>query len=333
MSVPMAVPQGADQRWSLDFVVDALADARRFRVLCVVDDFTREALATVPAHRSPSPPWSIGWQSTGCRLFTSCREREGHATHCSRPCRCSAGMGSPRVWTESRPVGDGGDEAYCGEEVAGGLVVAGGDGAEVLDATEGPLDDVAQPVSLGVVRDGDLARRGAGDDRDGAALSEEAAQMVGVVAFVADQFAWRCDSRDQDGSSGNVGDVAAGQEDRMRAALILAERVDLGGAPAARAADRLMAGVAVTPFFAPAAERCAFTAELSIIVTRGGSAQETSAAKMRCQSPRWLQRFQRLKTVVYGPYSGGKTRHRQPSRSRWMMPLITRRSFTRRGPV
>lgn len=44
---PMTVPQGADQRWSLDFVADALADGRRFRVLCVVDDFTREALATM----------------------------------------------------------------------------------------------------------------------------------------------------------------------------------------------------------------------------------------------------------------------------------------------
>lgn len=44
---PIAVPQGPNQRWSLDFVSDALADGRRFRVLCVVDDFTREALATV----------------------------------------------------------------------------------------------------------------------------------------------------------------------------------------------------------------------------------------------------------------------------------------------
>lgn len=44
---PMTVPQGADQRWSLDFVADALADGRRFRMLCVVDDFTREALATM----------------------------------------------------------------------------------------------------------------------------------------------------------------------------------------------------------------------------------------------------------------------------------------------
>ena len=44
---PMAIPQGANQRWSLDFVSDALSDGRRFRVLCVIDDFTRECLATV----------------------------------------------------------------------------------------------------------------------------------------------------------------------------------------------------------------------------------------------------------------------------------------------
>lgn len=44
---PMAIPQGANQRWSLDFVSDALADGRRFRVLCVIDDFSRECLAAV----------------------------------------------------------------------------------------------------------------------------------------------------------------------------------------------------------------------------------------------------------------------------------------------
>ena len=44
---PMTIPQGANQRWSLDFVSDALADGRRFRVLAVVDDFTRECLALV----------------------------------------------------------------------------------------------------------------------------------------------------------------------------------------------------------------------------------------------------------------------------------------------
>jgi len=44
---PMMVPQGPNQRWSLDFVSDALLDSRRFRILCVIDDFSRECLAAV----------------------------------------------------------------------------------------------------------------------------------------------------------------------------------------------------------------------------------------------------------------------------------------------
>ena len=44
---PMTLPQGPNQRWSLDFVADQLVDGRRFRVLVVVDDFTRECLALV----------------------------------------------------------------------------------------------------------------------------------------------------------------------------------------------------------------------------------------------------------------------------------------------
>jgi len=43
----MAIPQGVNQRWSLDFVSDTLIDGRRFRVLCVIDDFSRECLATI----------------------------------------------------------------------------------------------------------------------------------------------------------------------------------------------------------------------------------------------------------------------------------------------
>jgi putative transposase len=41
---PMSLPQGPNQRWSLDFVSDTLTDGRRFRILAVVDDFTRECL-------------------------------------------------------------------------------------------------------------------------------------------------------------------------------------------------------------------------------------------------------------------------------------------------
>jgi putative transposase len=45
---PMVLPSRANERWSLDFVSDTLTSGRRFRILCVVDDFTREALAVVP---------------------------------------------------------------------------------------------------------------------------------------------------------------------------------------------------------------------------------------------------------------------------------------------
>jgi putative transposase len=44
---PMVLPQAPNQRWSLDFVSDALADGRRFRILAVVDDFSRECLTLV----------------------------------------------------------------------------------------------------------------------------------------------------------------------------------------------------------------------------------------------------------------------------------------------
>jgi transposase InsO family protein len=38
----MAIPQGPNQRWSLDFASNALTNGRRFRILVVVDDFTSE---------------------------------------------------------------------------------------------------------------------------------------------------------------------------------------------------------------------------------------------------------------------------------------------------
>jgi putative transposase len=44
---PLSLPDGPNQRWSLDFVSDALSDGRRFRILAIVDDFTRECLALV----------------------------------------------------------------------------------------------------------------------------------------------------------------------------------------------------------------------------------------------------------------------------------------------
>lgn len=44
---PIEIPLGLNQRWSLDFVSDQLTDGRRFRILTVIDNCTRECLALV----------------------------------------------------------------------------------------------------------------------------------------------------------------------------------------------------------------------------------------------------------------------------------------------
>lgn len=47
MRALMAIPQWPNQRWSIAFVDNALSWERRFRVLAIVDNFTREVLALV----------------------------------------------------------------------------------------------------------------------------------------------------------------------------------------------------------------------------------------------------------------------------------------------
>lgn len=47
--VPRIAPHGPNQRWSMDFVHDRLADGRAFRVLTIVDEGTRESPTLVAA--------------------------------------------------------------------------------------------------------------------------------------------------------------------------------------------------------------------------------------------------------------------------------------------
>jgi putative transposase len=47
MRVPLLAAHRPNQRWSMDFVHDTLVDGRRFRILSVVDDYTRESLCLV----------------------------------------------------------------------------------------------------------------------------------------------------------------------------------------------------------------------------------------------------------------------------------------------
>ena len=45
--IPMWVPDGINQRWSVDFVSDQLANGRRFRVFSAIDDFTCECVVQI----------------------------------------------------------------------------------------------------------------------------------------------------------------------------------------------------------------------------------------------------------------------------------------------
>ena len=45
--MPLSLPTTINERWSRDFVADTLSKGRRFRMLGIVDDFSRECLTTV----------------------------------------------------------------------------------------------------------------------------------------------------------------------------------------------------------------------------------------------------------------------------------------------
>lgn len=47
---PLQLPSCANQVWSMDFVMDSLANGRRLKILTVVDDLTKESVLIEPAH-------------------------------------------------------------------------------------------------------------------------------------------------------------------------------------------------------------------------------------------------------------------------------------------
>lgn len=67
--VPLVVPNRVNERWSVDFVSDQLANGRRFRVFNVVDDFSRECILQVV-------DFSIGGQRLTRELDRLAAERQ-----------------------------------------------------------------------------------------------------------------------------------------------------------------------------------------------------------------------------------------------------------------
>lgn len=53
--ISASVPKRPNQRWSMDFLADSLADGRRLRTLALVDDFSRECLVIEVDSSLPGP--------------------------------------------------------------------------------------------------------------------------------------------------------------------------------------------------------------------------------------------------------------------------------------
>ena len=127
-----------------------------------------------------------------------------------------------------------------GEEVAGGFVVAGGEATEVLELVEAALDDVAGAVEHGIEASAAEASGLDHGDVDAAALGAgKLGEPGGVVALVGDQRAAAQRAGDETARGGDVVDLAGGQRQAQRQAAAVDQRVELGGQPAPRAADRL----------------------------------------------------------------------------------------------
>lgn len=137
------------------------------------------------------------------------------------------------------------------EEIARELVVSSGDASEVLEAAEAALDNVSALVGSLVEGMDDDAVGFVGDDRLCATTNDLSAQVVTVVAFVGEESAHGRGERQHVGGSSDVGILTGGEMKNDGSAERVAQAMDFGRAPAARAAD----GLTLLPPFPPEAQR------------------------------------------------------------------------------
>src|SRR5262245_47776979 len=209
----------------------------------------------------------------------------------SRLARMTAGrIDKTRVQTQSNPVGDKGGDLDGGEEVASEFVVTRSDPPEILEPAEAALDDVTALVgalveamesySVGLVR----------DDGCCTAIDDVGAKVVAIVTLVGNEGAHGRSKRKKGRSRSDIGVLTGSQMKCAGSAFRIAQRVDLRGASAARATDRLF----MLPPFPPLAERCALIEVESIDKVTLSLPQLAKASKIACHRPRLAQRLKRL---------------------------------------
>jgi hypothetical protein len=136
------------------------------------------------------------------------------------------------------------------QEISRGFVIAGGDGAELLEFGEEILDEVTRFVKLLVILALVLA---IGFGRDDGALAGSFERLddtlVGVETFVGDHDVGR-DLRQQDVGAVEIAGLSGREREAGRIAQSIDRRIDLGAQSAFAAAD----GFVFAGFFLAPAE-------------------------------------------------------------------------------
>lgn len=129
-----------------------------------------------------------------------------------------------------------------GVEATSELVVACGETAKLLEAIEESFDKVSCLVSLPVVLARPASVAAGRNDRLSTCGVKGLNKGIAVVPLIGDDR-FGCDGLHQRGSLRDVGDMTAREDQPQRMAQGIDTGVDLGGQPAARPADRLIATV------------------------------------------------------------------------------------------
>src|SRR5215210_8731696 len=227
----------------------------------------------------------------------------------------------------------------------GALVVAGGQGAELLAATNQVLHAVAPPVERPIKRAAAALVGLARDGRPDAATAARLADGPTAVAFVAGHALGAHARppaagpphralRQQLREHRRLVRLAGREHQSQRLAAALGAEMDLGGEAALAAAERLLRRV---PPFAPAACWCARITVPSTKCSSQSSAPAASAwrwtaARSWSQTPARVQRRKRVYTVCQGPYRSGRSRQGAPVASFHTTPFTTSRSSLRGRP-
>ncbi len=134
-----------------------------------------------------------------------------------------------------QPDSDGG-ECQAGEVVGIGLVVSGGEAAEVFNPVEEPLHAIALPVNPGAEGEAVLADGARWDVRPSAALIGFCADRIGVVGAICDQRRALAEVGQQFSRNRRVPGLTWCQNQPHRTPEPVDQSVDLGAQAAARAA-------------------------------------------------------------------------------------------------